>query len=169
MLFLIMISCLHMYTSLSPPLSLPAWKGAFLYWYNMNRMIPSLPDLFSLRCYSKAATPGSWRISPQHWAGSTGAFQQSQKQFPLHGRVALSSPQSPERLTLILASAPATAVLSRSLLRSPAWGPSAAPSLTPHLPVPVSPLPSLLFSPQLSLPSTKFLSFHRPPCSVPFH
>lgn len=167
MSFIMMMSCLHMYNPVSPPLSLPAWEGAFLYRYNMNRMIPSLPHLFSLGRYSKAATPSSWRISPQHWAGSTGAFWQSQKQFPLHGRAALSSPQSPERLTLILASAPA--VLSRSLLRSPAWGPSAVPNLTPHLPAPVSPVPSFLFSPQLSLPSTKFLSFHRPPCRVSFH
>lgn len=66
MLFIMMMSCLHMYNPVSPPLSLPAWEGAFLYRYNMNRMIPSLPHLFSLGRYSKAATPSSWRISPQH-------------------------------------------------------------------------------------------------------
>lgn len=127
-----------------------------------------------LACFLETLQPSSyskWRISPQRWAGSTGALWQSLEQLPLHGRGAFSSLQSPERLTLILASAPTAAVLSRSF-RSPARGPSAAPSLTPHLPSQCLSLlcPHSFSVPStLSFPSTKFLSSHSPPCSVSFH
>lgn len=112
---------------------------------------PGLPPVFFEVIQQSSSS--KWRISPQHWAGSTGAFWQSQKQFPWHGRGAFFSPQTPERLTHPGCSQPHT---------------------TPPLPAPGSPLPSLLFSPQLSLPSTKFLSFLRSPftgswlCSASF-
>lgn len=115
-------------------------------------MILSLAFLFSLIHYNKTATPVS-----QHQTARAREFRQSRKQFPFHGRVALCSPRmSLAKLTPILAFwFPIAAVLSRSLLVSNLRSIcSTQPHTTPPLPVPVSPLPSLSFSPCCPSPAS---------------
>lgn len=98
-------------------------------WDDPKSCLSVFFDTLQQNSYSK------WSINQPAPNSKCMGIQAKQKQFPFHGRAALSCPHtSPVKLTLILAFwLPITAVLSRSLLWSPACGPSAAPSLTLHL------------------------------------